>query len=381
MMQVLKNKYERIKNLPRFKIPKDFGYNAFSYLVLGLFLGMGIATQIITQGTMDPEILAGVVVGTIVAGGFLTLFPLWITAINFIILAWIGMYAKITGNFYPLFGFIAGGLLLSPAFQLVQHWDKVVILRFGKFRKVRGPGLFVLFPIIDRVTAFVDTRIRATDFSAEKTLTTDTVPVHVDALCFWMVWDPKKAVLEVEIFVEAVVLSAQTALRDGIGKHELADLLAERERIGNEIQEVLDAKTNSWGITILSIEITDIIIPSELEDAMSRRAQAERERQSRVILGSAEVEVAEKFEQASLKYKDNPTALHLRAMNMIYEGLKKHGSIMLLPSTALESMSLGTTLGALALGKDSDQLDLSDKKNKPEKSGGQEEIKGKQETK
>lgn len=351
-MNVIKNKYERIKNLPRFKIPKDFGYNAFSYLVLGIFLGAGIAVQVVTQGAMNQDTLAGVVIGTIICGGLLTLFPMWITVIQFVILAWIGMYAKIGGNFYPLYGFIAGGLLFSPAFQLVQHWDKVVILRFGKFRKARGPGLFVLFPIIDRVTAFVDTRIRATDFSAEKTLTVDTVPVHVDALCFWMVWDAKKAVLEVENFVEAVVLSAQTALRDGIGKHELADLLAEREHIGKEIQEVLDAKTNSWGITILSIEITDIIIPRELEDAMSRRAQAERERQSRVILGIAEVEVAEKFEQASKRYKDNPTALHLRAMNMIYEGLKKHGSIMLLPSTALESMSLGTTLGALALGKE-----------------------------
>ncbi|MBN2535955.1 MAG: slipin family protein [Spirochaetales bacterium] len=357
---MIKNKYERIKNLPGFKIPKDFGYNAFSYLVLGLFLGMGIAVQIITQGTMNEEMLAGVVIGTVVAGGLITLFPLWITVIQFIIIAWIGMYAKIGGNFYPLYGFIAGGLLFSPAFQLVQHWDKVVILRFGKFRKARGPGLFVLFPIIDRVTAFVDTRIRATDFSAEKTLTIDTVPVHVDALCFWMVWDAKKAVLEVENFVEAVVLSAQTALRDGIGKHELAELLAEREHIGKEIQEILDAKTTSWGITILSIEITDIIIPRELEDAMSRRAQAERERQSRVILGSAEVEVAEKFEQASKRYKNNPTALHLRAMNMIYEGIKKHGSIMLLPSSALETMSLGTTLGALALGKELKKSSLSD---------------------
>jgi len=315
---------------------------------------------------MNAEILAGIVIGTIIAGGFLTVFPMWIVVIQFIILFWIGMYMKVSGNFYPLFGFITGGLILSPAFQLVQHWDKVVILRFGKFRKVCGPGLFVLFPIIDRVTSFIDTRIRATDFSAEKTLTADTVPVHVDALCFWMVWDAKKSVLEVENFVEAVVLSAQTALRDSIGKHELADLLSEREQLGKEIQQALDSKTNSWGITILSIEITDIIIPKELEDAMSRRAQAERERQSRVILGAAEVEVAEKFEQASQKYKDNPTALHLRAMNMIYEGLKKHGSIMLLPSSALESMSLGTTLGALALSKDQGKTISTDKSVKDE---------------
>ncbi|MBN1698621.1 MAG: slipin family protein [Spirochaetales bacterium] len=351
-MNVIKNKYERIKNLPVFKLPRDFGYNAFSYLVLGIFMGVGIAVQYYTQGPIETETLVAVVIGTIIMGGFLTIFPLWITVIQFLILSWVGMYAKAGGSFYPLYSFIAAGLVFSPAFQLVQHWDKVVILRFGKFRKARGPGLFMLFPIIDRVTAFVDTRIRATDFSAEKTLTMDTVPVHVDALCFWMVWDAKKSVLEVENFIEAVVLSAQTALRDGIGKHELADLLSEREHIGKEIQQILDAKTNPWGISILSVEITDIIIPRELEDAMSKRAQAERERQSRVILGSAEVEVAEKFEQAAKRYKDNPTALHLRAMNMIYEGIKKHGSIMLLPSTALESMSLGTVMGALALGKE-----------------------------
>ena len=352
MENLIKNKYERIKNLPKFEIPKDFSYNAFSFLVLGIFLGAGIAVQFLTQGAMDVHDLLAIVIGTVFAAGLLTLFPMWITVIQFIILAWIGMYVGIEGNFYPIYGFLAAGLLFAPTFQLVQHWDKVVILRFGKFRKVQGPGLFILAPIIDRITAFVDTRIRATDFSAEKTLTTDTVPVHVDALCFWMVWDARKAVLEVENFVEAVVLSAQTALRDGIGKHELAELLSDRENLGKEIQQILDAKTNSWGITILSIEITDIIIPKELEDVMSKRAQAERERQSRVILGAAEVEVAKKFEEASKMYKDNPTALHLRAMNMVYEGLKKHGSIILLPSTAIETMSLGTVMGAMALGKD-----------------------------
>jgi regulator of protease activity HflC (stomatin/prohibitin superfamily) len=376
MINILKNKYERIKNLPRFNLPRDFGYNVFSYLVLGVFLGGGIAVQFFLQAPLQTENLVTVVIGTIIMGGLLTFFPMWITVINLIIIAWIGMYAKVGGNFYPLYGFITAGLLFSPAFQLVQHWDKVVILRFGKFRKACGPGLFVLFPIIDRVTSFVDTRIRVTDFSAEKTLTTDTVPVHVDALCFWMVWDAKKAVLEVENFVEAVVLSAQTALRDGIGKHELADLLSERERLGKEIQQILDTKTNSWGITILSIEITDIIIPKELEDAMSRRAQAERERQSRVILGLAEVEVAEKFEQAAQRYKDNPTALHLRAMNMIYEGIKKHGSIMLLPSTALETMSLGTVMGALALGKDKGLLHKDEPADaEGEKKEGEEEEK------
>ena len=207
----------------------------------------------------------------------------------------------------------------------------------------------------------MDTRIRATDFSAEKTLTKDTVPVHVDAIAFWMVWDVKKAILEVESFIEAVVLSAQTALRDAIGKHELATLLSERDRLGKEIKVTLEAKTNPWGITILSIEIRDIIIPKELEDAMSKQAQAERERQSRVILGTAEVEISKKFEEASKRYVDNPTALHLRAMNMIYEGLRKNGSIILLPSNALESMSLGTVLGVTAL------EEITKKKSKEQK--------------
>jgi regulator of protease activity HflC (stomatin/prohibitin superfamily) len=195
----------------------------------------------------------------------------------------------------------------------------------------------------------VDTRIRATDFSAEKTLTSDTVPVHVDGLAFWMIWDAKRAILEVENFVEAVTLSAQTALRESIGNHDLNTLLTERRTLYKEIQNILDAKTNSWGITILSVEFTDINIPQGLEDAMSRRAQAERERQSRVILGTAEVEIAQKFAEASESYKDNETALHLRAMNMIYEGIRQKGSMILLPASALDSMNLGTVMGTAAL--------------------------------
>jgi len=197
----------------------------------------------------------------------------------------------------------------------------------------------------------VDTRIRATDFSAEKTLTKDTVPVHVDALAFWMIWEAKQAVLEVENYIEAVILSAQTALRDSIGKHDLTSLLSEREELGKEIQRILDVKTNPWGITILSIEITDIIIPKELEDSMSKQAQAERERRSRVILGTAEVEIAEKFEKAAEKYKDNPVALQLRAMNMVYEGIRQNNSLILLPSSALDNMNLGAVLGTAAYNK------------------------------
>ena len=209
-----------------------------------------------------------------------------------------------------------------------------------------------MFPIIDKVAQFVDQRIRVTDFSAETTLTSDTVPVNVDAIAFWMVWDAKKAVLEVEHFDQAVVLSAQTALRNAIGKHDLAVLLSERERLGHEIQHSLDEKTSAWGITTQAVEIRDIVIPKGLEDAMSRRAQAERERQSRIILGTAETEIAEKFAAASAHYRDNPVALHLRAMNMVYEGLRQKGSMIIVPSTAVETMGLGALGGLTAFGRD-----------------------------
>jgi len=225
------------------------------------------------------------------------------------------------------------------------------LLRFGKFRALRKPGLFAILPVVDKVAQFVDQRIRVTDFSAETTLTADTVPVNVDAIAFWMVWDAEKAVLEVEEFAQAVSLSAQTALRNAIGKHELASLLSERDRLGAEIQEVLDDKTNAWGITTQSVEIRDIIIPKGLEDAMSRQAQAERERQSRIILGTAETEIAEKFSQASEQYQDNPIALHLRAMNMVYEGLRQKGSMIIVPSSAVETMGLGALGGLTSFGR------------------------------
>jgi regulator of protease activity HflC (stomatin/prohibitin superfamily) len=241
---------------------------------------------------------------------------------------------------------IAG--LAAPCIQLAYQWEKAVMLRFGKFHGLRGSGLFSLLPVIDKVANYVDQRIRVTDFRAETTLTRDTVPVNVDAIAFWMVWDAEKSVLEVEDYKEAVSLSAQTGLRDAIGKHELGDMLSQRDRLGKEIQQVLDAKTNAWGITVQSVEIRDIIIPKALEDAMSRKAQAERERQSRIILSKAETEIAEKFADASVYYKDNPAALHLRAMNMVFEGLKQKGSMIIVPSTAVETMGLGAIGGLTA---------------------------------
>ena len=246
---------------------------------------------------------------------------------------------------------VAVAMLVAPSIQIAFQWERGVMLRFGKFRRLRSPGLFVIFPVIDKVAQFVDQRIRVTDFSAETTLTADTVPVSVDAIAFWMVWDAEKAVLEVEEFGHAVALSAQTALRNAIGKHELGALLSERDRLGAEIQKVLDEKTNAWGITTQSVEIRDIIIPKGLEDAMSRQAQAERERQSRIILGTAETEIAEKFAKASEQYQDNPVALHLRAMNMVYEGLRQKGSMIIVPSSAVETMGLGALGGLTAFGR------------------------------
>jgi len=254
-------------------------------------------------------------------------------------------------------------LLVAPSVQIAYQWERAVLLRFGKFRGLRKSGLFIVVPVIDKVAQFVDQRIRVTDFSAETTLTADTVPVNVDAIAFWMVWDAEKAVLEVERFGSAVAMAAQTALRNGIGKNDLSVLLSERDRLGQEIQSVLAQKTNAWGITIDAVEIRDIIIPKGLEDAMSRQAQAERERQSRIILGTAETEIAEKFAKASEHYQSNPVALHLRAMNMVYEGLRQKGSMIIVPSTAVETMGLGALGGLTAFGKGGE--DVSDPTTQP----------------
>lgn len=350
-MNIFEKKAERIKNLKKHKIHKDFSFSSVSFLFLGLFILAGFILQLQLGYDQDIQSLVQISGSILVCGLILAALPLWSMAIPLIVFLWLGVLAQVDGSY--LYILISGslGIIISASVQLVYQWDKVVILRFGKFKKVHGPGLFLLIPMVDRIAAFVDTRIRVTDFSAEKTLTNDTVPVHVDALAFWMIWEPRQAVLEVENYFEAVSLSGQTALRDAIGKNKLATLLAERDELGKEIQQRLDAKTNPWGITILSIEITEIIIPKELEDAMSKQAQAEREKKSRIILGEAEVDVAAKFEEAAEKYKNNPTALQLRAMNMVYEGMKQNNSLMLMPASALDNMNLGAVMGTAALEK------------------------------
>lgn len=245
-------------------------------------------------------------------------------------------------------GFVIA-VLIGASIKMADQWEKAVVLRMGKYKGLRGPGLFFILPIIDRVDKYIDQRIRVTDFNAEKTLTKDTVPVNVDAVVYWMVWDVEKAALEVQKYTEAVSYIALTVLRDIIGKHELADLLQNREKIADGLQQTLDDYTNPWGITCQNVGIKDVVIPPELADAMSKQAQAERERQARIILGTAETEISEKFEEASRRYVNNPVALQLRGMNMLFEGLKEKGSLIIVPSSALESMNLGAISGMAAL--------------------------------
>ena len=241
------------------------------------------------------------------------------------------------------------GLLVAQSPQIAQQWERMVVLRLGRFVGLRGPGLFWIIPFIETVPRRIDQRVITSGFAAEQTLTMDTVPVNVDAVLFWMVVDAEKAALEVQNYSSAVSWAAQTALRDIIGRTSLANLLRGREQIEAELQQLIDKRTTPWGVTVESVEMRDIVIPNQLQEAMSREAQAMREKQARIILGEAEMEIARSFEQASRVYQDNPTALHLRAMNMLYEGLKEKGALMLVPSSAVESMGMGGLLGAAAL--------------------------------
>lgn len=328
----------------------QFRFNTISALILLVFLGIALFLQSLSTFTADPLMISQFLGAVIAGAGLLFVLPYWPAVIA--VIAGLSAFSFLV--FGPTASLVSGlvslGFLLAPGFEIVNQWDKVVILRLGKFSRVRGPGVMFLFPLLDSIAGTVDTRIRVTDFSAEKSLTIDTVPVHVDALAFWMIWDAEKAVLEVQDFEKAVVLSAQTALRSSIGSNTLTSLLCERERLGNEIQTLVDAKTNPWGITIVSVEFKEILVPKELEDALSRQAQAEREREARVILGSAEADIAESFRLAAETYKDNPTALQLRAMNMIYESIRNKGGLVLAPASALETMNLGTVLGTAAYG-------------------------------
>ena len=255
-------------------------------------------------------------------------------------------------NPIPLAVMLVLGLTLMQSPRIAKQWEQAVVLRLGKFVGLRGPGLFWIVPFLDSVSSWIDQRTITTTFAAEQTLTSDTVPVSVDAVLFWLVHDVQKAALEVQDYAQAVSWAAQTALRDIIGRTELTELLRGRERIESELQALIDQRSNPWGVTVSSVEMRDVVIPSALQDAMSREAQAAREKQARIILGQAEMEIAHSFQEAAKSYQQNPIALHLRAMNMLYEGLKEKGALMIVPSSAVETMGLGGLLGAAALGRE-----------------------------
>lgn len=260
----------------------------------------------------------------------------------------------LTRNNLPLVLGVVVGLFFLFSIKVVRQWEKVAVLRFGRFQRLQGPGVFMLTPVVDTLSGFVDQRVRIGTVTAESTLTRDTVPVNVDAIVFWLVWNAEKSILEVANFEDAIAMSAQTALRESIGRHDLAKLITDRDALGQELQKILDSKTNPWGITVQSVEIRDVRIPQPLENAMSQQAQAERERHARIILGDAELQVATKFAEASEVYADKPGALHLRAMNMLYEAIKERGSMVIVPSSAVETMGLGGMLGTTALNKTSE---------------------------
>jgi SPFH domain / Band 7 family len=261
----------------------------------------------------------------------------------------------LTRNNLPLVIGILVGLFFLFSIKVVRQWEKVAVLRFGRFQRLQGPGVFMLTPVMDTLSSFVDQRVRIGTVTAESTLTRDTVPVNVDAIVFWLVWNAEKSILEVANFEDAIAMSAQTALRESIGRHDLAKLITDREALGQELQKILDEKTNPWGITVQSVEIRDVRIPQPLENAMSQQAQAERERHARIILGDAELQVAAKFAEASEVYLNKPGALHLRAMNMLYEAIKERGSMVIVPSSAVETMGLGGMLATTALNKSTER--------------------------
>lgn len=291
-------------------------------------------TKTITKGVFNPISVTVLIVMLGISGGLY-----FLSVINIPILVFLLIFS----------------VFIASSINIANQWEKAVILRMGKYKGLRGPGLFIIIPIVDRIDNYIDQRVRVNDIKADQTLTKDTVPVNVDAVVYWTVWDVEKAALEVQDYEKAISYIAQTGLRDMIGKHELGDLLQERDKIAEDLQKILDRDTNPWGITCQTVGIKDIVIPQALADAMSKEAQAERERRARVILGTAETEIAEKFAKASEYYKKNPVALHLRGMNMLFEGLKEKGSMVIVPSSALDSMNLGAMGGLVSLAKSNEE--------------------------
>jgi len=339
----------KLKAMERFSTTfiADFRFGPLNITALIILCLIGLTIHLSIY-TFRLEVVLITISAALTMAVFFRILQVWETVLVITTVASLATYLYLRPESGILVSIIVIAGLVSPCIQIAYQWEKAVILRFGRFRGLKGPGIYPIMPVVDKVANYVDQRIRVTDFKAETTLTKDTVPVNVDAIAFWMVWDAQKCVLELENYVDAVTLSAQTGLRNAIGKHDLGEMLSQRDKLGKEIQQILEEKSNPWGITVQSVEIRDIIIPEALEDAMSRQAQAERERQSRIILSTAETEIAEKFSKASEYYRDNPVALHLRAMNMVFEGLKQKGSMIIVPSTAVETMGLGALGGLTA---------------------------------
>lgn len=303
----------------------------------------------IKSGTAAVKAGASAHISPVAIGVWIVVFTLSMAAVA--LMDRVGLSDDVIAGVVVALNLVALYLLFS--LKVADQWEKAVILRLGRFRGLRGPGPFWIVPVIDRASTWIDHRVMVTPFSAEKTLTKDTVPVDVDAVLFWLVWDAEKAALEVEDYRMAIAWAAQTALREVIGQKDLASILVGRATMDKELQKIIDERTTPWGITVQSVEIRDVVIPQNLEDAMSRQAQAERERQARVILGESEKQIAQSFVDASLAYRDNPTALHLRAMNMLFEGLKEKGALVIVPSSAVDTMNLGGLAGMIALAKGS----------------------------
>lgn len=344
------SRVSRIKNAPRRVVHRDFRFSTFSFLVLLAITVAALGLIQVSGYQLQEQYLRGLLYALVTGAVILMILPTW-GMLVIALLAGTAVLNSAAGAHQLLpYAVLPAALVPAAMVNLLYHWDRAVVLRLGRFHHVREAGLFLLLPFLDRVAARVDTRIRVTDFSAERTLSRDNVPVHVDAICFWMIWDAGRAVLEVQDYLEAVTLSAQTALREAIGSHNLEELLSERDQVGAKLQKILDAKTNPWGITVLSVEFTDIVIPKELEDAMSRHAQADREHRARMILGDTEIALAEKMCRADAHYRDNPQAFQLRAMSMTYDALRQSkGSVVLVPSSAAEQMNLGHPVGLVAL--------------------------------
>ena len=343
--------YSLIKNLIKKGFERDFYINPLNAFILVIFSLTGFFLYFYYFGIIQNVVEFGIFLILPIYSGVVIYFGKWEGVIKTLFIGLLGYYWwKNTNSFYYTIP-VSIGVIIAPMFQIVKEWERAVKLRLGKFNKLKGPGFFLILPFIDTINKIVDLRIRSTDFQAEKALTKDSVAVTVDAVAFWMVWDAEKAVLEVENFIDAVILSAQTALRDSVGENNLSKFIAKREELGKELREVVDKKTSEWGITIQSIEIKEIIIPEKLENVLSKKAQAEREKELRIIMGDAEIELANKFDLASKIYQKNDTALKLRSMNILFEGLKSGNSMMMVPSSVLDNINLGNVFGIQAMGE------------------------------